>query len=290
MLKRVLNRTGPDFVDEVSRSHFLSADRPASQDVTAAVVIPARLEASRFPRKVLARDTGKYLIQHVYEAVVGATGVRRAIIATDSEEVGEAAREFGAEFMMTSADHVSGTDRVAEVALQLDEDIVINVQGDEPLMIHEERERLIAALTPSSEGAEAVPACPMATLVRPRTDSAGYLEPSNVKVVVDAHERALYFSRAPIPSCSHGGSGAEKGLEVEWLHHIGVYGFRREFLQVFTELPATALEKQERLEQLRVLENGYNIQIVRTEHEYLGIDTPEEYREFVALHARSSQG
>jgi 3-deoxy-D-manno-octulosonate cytidylyltransferase len=281
----VLSRTGLEIVDEVSRSQFLSGDGPARQAVTAAVVIPARLEARRFPRKVLARDTGKYLIQHVYEAVVGTSGVTRVIIATDSEEVGQAARSFGAEFCMTSADHVSGTDRVAEVARQLDEDVIVNVQGDEPLMSQDDVERLITALAPAADPtATMATPCPMATLARPRRDVEGYHDPNHVKVVVDVHGRALYFSRSPIPARAHGAAP-----EVEWLHHIGVYAFRREFLQIFTGLSETALEKQERLEQLRVLENGYNIQIVRTEKNYLGIDTPEEYREFVALRTRKDE-
>jgi len=254
--------------------------------IEAAVVIPARLEAQRFPRKVLARDTGKYLIQHVYEAVVGAEGVQRVIIATDSAEVLEAARSFGAEACLTSPDHLSGTDRVAEVAKQLDEDVLINVQGDEPLLRQEDLTALVDVFRSALSSGQ--PAPEMATLARLRGDVEGYVDPNIVKVVVDRSGRALYFSRSPLPGCPAGPTEKAAGVEVEWLHHIGIYAFRREFLQVFSNLPAGKIEKQERLEQLRALENGYNIQIVQTQHEYLGIDTPEEYRHFVALHEKGA--
>jgi 3-deoxy-manno-octulosonate cytidylyltransferase (CMP-KDO synthetase) len=217
---------------------------------------------------VLARETGKYLIQHVYEGVVGTPGVSRVVIATDSPEVEAAARSFGAEARMTSPQHLSGTDRVAEVARGFGEEIgvVVNVQGDEPLSQRQDVARLVRALGPDV-------AEPMATLARRRLDREGFLDPNIVKVVVDGEGRALYFSRASIP---HG-----QRPEGEWLQHIGMYAFRREFLQAFTALPAGELERREKLEQLRALEHGVEIRVLLTENEYAGIDTEEEYRRFV---------
>lgn len=240
----------------------------------AAVVIPARLQSSRFPRKVLARETGKYLIQHVYEGVAGAPGITRVIIATDSEEIHAAAQSFGAEVRWTSPRHLSGTDRVAEVACSLTESLIINVQGDEPLIAREDLGHLVEAL--SAGGPRAAP---MATLARQRQDAEGQLDPNNVKVVVGLNGQALYFSRAPIPYVRRG--EGEVVEESPWLHHIGVYGYRRKFLETFTRLPPGRLEKLEKLEQLRALENGFAIQVVETRQVYAGIDTEEEYRTFV---------
>jgi 3-deoxy-manno-octulosonate cytidylyltransferase (CMP-KDO synthetase) len=244
----------------------------------AAAVIPARIGSTRFPRKVLARDTGKYLIQHVWEGILGTPGLDRAIIATDSEEVMAAARSFGADVRLTSPDHVSGTDRVAEVARGLDEEIIINVQGDEPLIRKEDVARVIGLLVDGGEGDV------MSTLAFERRDAEGFHDPNNVKVVTDLRGRAIYFSRAPIPGGIPQPAGTGPASEPParaWLHHIGIYGFRRNFLLDFSRLPPGRLEKLERLEQLRALENGYGILVGITTHRYRGIDTPAEYREFV---------
>ncbi len=237
------------------------------------MVIPARLESRRFPGKVLARETGKYLVQHVYESVLGVPGVTRVIVATDSDEVLDAARSFGAEARMTSREHISGTDRVAEVVRDLEEEIVINVQGDEPTVRREDLSRLVEVLRPDRQ-----PASVMATLARPRSDPEGVRDPNLVKVVRSLDGRALYFSRSPLPGRPAGPIDGE----TNWLHHIGIYGFRRDFLQVFTSLSPGVLERRERLEQLRALEHGYPIEVLTTDHEYEGIDTEEEYRAFVA--------
>jgi 3-deoxy-manno-octulosonate cytidylyltransferase (CMP-KDO synthetase) len=248
----------------------------------AAAVIPARIGSTRFPRKVLARETGKYLIQHVWEGILGTPGLDRVIIATDSEEVLAAARSFGAEVRLTSPDHVSGTDRVAEVARDLDEEIVVNVQGDEPLIRKDDVARVIGLLRDG--GGEAV----MSTLAFERSDAEGFLDPNNVKVVTDLRGRALYFSRAPIPGCIPPAGGPGDAPPRAWLHHIGIYGFRRGFLLDFSRLPPGRLEKIERLEQLRALENGHGILVGITAHRYRGIDTPAEYAEFVKEYGKGS--
>jgi len=248
----------------------------------AVVVVPARLESSRFPRKVLARETGKYLIQHVWEGIRGTPGVSAVIIATDSREVLDAAKSFGAEAWLTSSAHLSGTDRVAEVARELRAPIVVNVQGDEPRIRKEDVARVIALFAEGGE--EAV----MTTLAVRREDPEGQLDPNQVKVVCDARGRALYFSRAPIPmridtvfSAPAPPEGAPARAEWCWLHHVGIYGYRREFLLRFAAMKPARLEGVERLEQLRALENGYRIQVGITGNRYGGIDTEEEYLEFV---------
>jgi 3-deoxy-manno-octulosonate cytidylyltransferase (CMP-KDO synthetase) len=233
--------------------------------VKVAVVIPARLSAKRFPRKVLARETGKYLVQHVWERVVGCPGVDRTIIATDSTEVEEACRSFEADVVLTSEKHVSGTDRVAEVALRLPHDVIVNVQADEPLIEHRDLTALVELLTDDVV---------MTTLAVRRSDPEGFRDPNIVKVVVGESGNALYFSRAPVPS-----TPAEP---AEWFHHLGMYGYHREFLLDYSKMPATAVEQRERLEQLRALENGFKIRVGLSPHRHLGIDTAEEYRAFVA--------
>lgn len=261
-------------------------------------MIPARLESSRFPRKVLVRETGKFLIEHVYERVVDVPGVDRTIIATDSPEVVEAARSFGAEAWLTATDHVSGTDRVAEVARALSEEIVINVQGDEPLVSAADIARLIDALAVDTDG-HGVP--DMATLARERSDREGFRNPNIVKVVRGRRGDALYFSRSSLPHDRDAESSAEDLSDAgqaneghvkarvsggaarvsPWLQHIGVYGFASDFLEAFTKLAPGELEQREKLEQLRALENGFSIRVLLTEHDYTGVDTEEDYREFV---------
>ncbi len=238
-----------------------------------AVVIPARLASIRFPGKVLARATGKYLVEHVHERVKGCAGIDRVILATDSEEVRRACVSFGAEVVMTSPDHASGTDRVAEVARGLSHDLIINVQGDEPLIEHDDLQRLRNLF---GDGVV------MTTLVARRTDPAGFADPNIVKAVVAENGNALYFSRSPTPySPPH-------AAVVEWNQHIGIYAYRREFLLMLSQLPATLLEKRERLEQLRVLENGFRIRVGVTPHRHLGIDTEEEYCRFTEEYLKAN--
>lgn len=232
-----------------------------------AVVIPARLGSKRFPGKVLARATGKYLVEHVHERVKGCPGVDRVILATDSEEVRRACLGFGAEVAMTSPDHASGTDRVAEVARGLDHEVLVNVQGDEPLIEHDDIQQLVELFRAGVV---------MTTLVARRTDVAGFVDPNIVKAVLAPSQNALYFSRAPVPHAP----SAPGQATVEWFQHIGIYAYRRDFLLQLSQLPPTPLEKRERLEQLRVLENGFTIRAGVSPHRHLGIDTPEEYQRF----------
>lgn len=252
-----------------------------------AVVIPARLGSRRFPRKVLARETGKYLVEHVYERVAAACGqdglIDRVIIATDSEEVRQACLSFGGEVRLTSPQHPSGTDRVAEVAADLPHEIVINVQGDEPLITKDDLRTLVGLFEGGDERVV------MTTLVAKRSDPEGFHDPNIVKAVVGKDGNALYFSRSPVPY--HGTPGVSPAREkpsgeVEWLQHIGIYAYRRQFLLRLSSFPPTLLEKRERLEQLRVLENGYTIRVGVTPHAHLGIDTEEEYRRFVEEYLR----
>lgn len=232
----------------------------------AAAVIPARWASSRLPGKPLLAETGKPLIQHVWERVSGAGRIEQAVIATDDARIRDAVQAFGGRCVMTRADHATGTDRVAEVADGLDADVIINVQGDEPEIDPADLDRLVLRLEEHGED--------IATLARPlHADEADVLrDPNAVKVVFAADGRALYFSRSPIP---HGEdpSGA-------WLH-LGVYAFRRKALLAFAAAQPTALEQRERLEQLRALDMGQTIGVVVTENDALGIDTAGDYARFV---------
>ena len=235
-------------------------------------VIPARLASTRFPAKALANTTGKYLIQHVCEQVAAVPSIARVIVATDHARIAEAVASFGGTVVMTRAEHESGTDRVAEVARDLDCDIIVNVQGDEPEIEPAALERLIALF--------GEPDCTMATLACPFSAVPGGnpADPNTVKVVVDHRGRALYFSRACIPFPRDGQFAAGAGP----LLHLGTYAYRREFLLRLATLAPTALEKTERLEQLRVLEHGFDIRVALAERAAVGIDTPADYDAFVA--------
>jgi len=238
-------------------------------------IIPARFGSTRFPGKALANQTGKYLIQHVHEQVTSARSVDRCIVATDDERIMEAVRSFGGEVAMTRADHASGTDRIAEVVHGLDgepDDIILNVQGDEPEIEPAYLDRLIELMA-------ADPGCPSATLACPFPPDADPRDPNCVKVVRNRRQMALYFSRALIPHRSERGQPAGEG---EWLLHLGVYVYRRAFLLDFAGWPASPLERTERLEQLRVLENGYAMAVAIVPRACVGIDTPEDYERFVA--------
>ncbi len=236
-----------------------------------AAVIPARYDSSRFAGKVLARETGKYLIQHIYERAICAEQIDKVIIASDSEKVRHACSEFGAECVMTSKEHKCGTDRIAEVAEGLDCEIVVNIQGDEP-EIDPANIDFVAELLRNNENAV------MSTLVSGFANPEEVKNPNIVKCVVDEKGRALYFSRSVIPYDREAGGAGNAG---DYLRHIGIYAYRREFLLKITKLPQSKLEKIEKLEQLRVLENGYEIITAETEYGCAGIDTPEQYAEFV---------
>jgi 3-deoxy-manno-octulosonate cytidylyltransferase (CMP-KDO synthetase) len=240
-------------------------------------VIPARFASTRLPGKPLLSETGKPLIQHVVEAAQLAQSLRRIIVATDDPRIAAAVTGFGGEAMMTRPDHRTGTDRVAEVAAQIEEArIIVNIQGDEPEIAGATIDRLMRLL-------EEDPEAPMATLCTPIRDQAVYRDPSCVKVACSRRGRALYFSRSPIP-CHRDGlhpplSAADPPLAFL---HLGLYAYRRDFLLSIGSLPASPLEAAEKLEQLRVLEAGYPIAIGVVDEPSIGIDTPEDYRRFVA--------
>jgi 3-deoxy-manno-octulosonate cytidylyltransferase (CMP-KDO synthetase) len=226
-------------------------------------VIPARFASSRFPGKVLAQVASKSVLQHVYERASLARYLTATIIATDDDRVYEAARSFGARVVMTRADHVSGTDRVAEAASAENAELVVNIQGDEPLI---DPAAIDAAVLPLAHDPEIV----MGTLKKAIEDPREITDPNVVKVVTDRHGDAIYFSRCPIP---YERDQARPGTHFK---HIGLYVYRRDFLLKYPALPVGALEQAERLEQLRALENGYRIRVVETECESLGVDTPED--------------
>jgi 3-deoxy-manno-octulosonate cytidylyltransferase (CMP-KDO synthetase) len=231
-------------------------------------LIPARFGSTRLPGKPLLKKTGKYLIQHVYERVASARKVDRIIVATDDERIVTAVESFGGEVRLTDRGHPSGTDRVAEVARELSEEIILNVQGDEPDLAPDLLDRMVELLHRNKK-------VDMATAAVPIRDRESFLSPHVVKVVVGAENQALYFSRASIPH------GAEANQELLPLKHIGIYAFRREILLRFTGLPPVELEKTEKLEQLRALHHGMAMTVLLTEEDHLGIDTHEEYEAFV---------
>ncbi len=235
----------------------------------ATAVIPARYASVRFPGKVLADRTGKTLIQHVHERVGAARLVDRVIVAADDRRIIEAVRRFGGEAVMTSSNHDNGTSRVAEAAAALRCDLVVNVQADEPDIEPEAIDRAIRALSDRAD-------CVVSTLAAPFTEDEDPADPNIVKVVLDGSSRALYFSRALIPY-----DRDSTGLTAP-LKHVGMYVYRREFLPVYIGLRPTPLEQAERLEQLRILEHGYDIAVAVVDARWHGIDTPEQYEEFVA--------
>ncbi len=227
-------------------------------------VIPARYGSSRFPGKVLANLLGKPMIQHVCEQVKAA-GVSDVLVATDSQEVVSVVENFGAKAIMTSPDHQSGTDRIYEAISNIDADIIINVQGDEPL-IPPQVIRELAELMQANDKYE------MAT-VAVKADSSLLTDPNKVKVVFDANYKALYFSRAPIPYLRDDAQDTPRYL------HWGIYAYRRDTLEKFVKLPASRLENCEKLEQLRAMENGIAIQVMVVENlESVGVDTPEDLK------------
>lgn len=231
-------------------------------------IIPARYHSTRLPGKPLLKETGKYLIQHVWERARQAASLTRVIIATDSEDIARAAAQFGAEAQMTSATHQTGTDRIAEVAAGLDANIVVNIQGDEAEI---EPGAIDAAVAALRDAPDAV----MSTLAHRTTDARRAAESSVVKVVVGVDGRALYFSRSPIP-CFR-----DAEAEPSFLLHIGLYAYRKEFLLSYTQMDQTPLENCEKLEQLRAIENGYIVRVVETAYDALGIDTPQDYQAFL---------
>ncbi|MDA1054611.1 MAG: 3-deoxy-manno-octulosonate cytidylyltransferase [Planctomycetota bacterium] len=240
------------------------------------IVIPARLESTRLPRKLLLHETGKPLIQHTYEAACRATRPLGVRVAADHEEIAAAVRAFGGHVEMTDPNAPSGTDRVAEVARHLtDADVIVNVQGDEP-------EITGSAIDLAIELLEANPTAVMSTLATPIRSRQQLHDPACVKVVFDANKRAMYFSRSPIPHARQWDDSLLQDEPSHFYQHVGLYAYRREFLLELASMKPSRLEQIERLEQLRVLEAGHQILVGVIDEPTIGIDTPEDYRAFVS--------
>lgn len=225
--------------------------------------IPARYQSTRFPGKPLAFIKGKPMIQHVYERSCAAKRLDGVFIATDDQRIYQAVKGFGGQVMLTSSNHSSGTDRVAEAAQKTTADIIINIQGDEPLIQPEAIDLLAVGMSQTK--------VPVATLKRKITQLEDLLSPNCVKVVTNTKGLALYFSRAPIPFARDRDHFSSPSYQ-----HIGIYAYRRNFLQHLPSLPSSPLEQAEKLEQLRFLEHGYKILVLETSYTSYGVDTPED--------------
>ena len=241
-------------------------------------VIPARYASSRFPGKALARLDSRTMLEHVYERVSMSRYTGSVLVATDDRRIYEEARSFGARVQMTRQDHLSGTDRVAEVAsAYADVELVVNVQGDEPLI---DPAAIDAAILPLLDE----PSIPMGTLKKRIEDPREVSDANVVKIVTDRFENAIYFSRSTIPySGNTEPPGDPSQTRRAHFKHIGLYVYRRDFLLRYPDFPVGPLERAERLEQLRALENGYKIRVVETDYESLGVDTPEDLERVQSL-------
>jgi 3-deoxy-manno-octulosonate cytidylyltransferase (CMP-KDO synthetase) len=236
------------------------------------IVIPARLASTRLPNKMLLAETGHALIEHTYRAALRSRLADRVMVAADDQRIVDAVQAFGGEVCQTRVDHVSGTDRIAEVAAAHPEyDLLVNVQGDEPEI---EGSTIDAAI----EMLRSSPTAAMSTVAVPIRDAQLLTDPSCVKVVVDCNSNAIYFSRSQIP---YPRNLENVSPETVYLQHVGLYVYRRDFLLKFSSLAGSKLEQVESLEQLRAIENGYKISVAIAEKAAKGIDTPEDYRAFV---------
>jgi 3-deoxy-manno-octulosonate cytidylyltransferase (CMP-KDO synthetase) len=256
-----------------SAAHLSQAGR-----MSCAVIIPARYASTRFPGKPLHVIAGKPLVQHVWERCGKCRNVQRVLVATDDERIAAAARGFGADVCMTSPEHQSGTDRIAEAARSLPEAThVINVQGDEPLISPDLVDELAGKMQADAQ-------IGMITAVHALSDESLLDNPNIVKCVLTRDGRALYFSRSRIPH------PRGKHPQMQCWRHMGIYGFRRNFLEQFVQWEPSPLEVTESLEQLRALENGAAIHVVITDHDSPGIDTPEQAADMEALMAKRLSG
>ncbi len=228
-----------------------------------AAIIPVRYASTRFQGKALAPILGKPMIQWVYERTIQAEVLDEVLVATDDERILRTVRAFGGRAALTSPHHQSGTDRIVEAGAGLSADIIVNVQGDEPLI---KPEMITQAVAPLLEGE----ACPMVTLKYPLESPDELHNPNVVKVVTDKHDYALYFSRYPIPYDRAAACDVQK---TTYWKHIGLYVYRWDFLQDWPKLEPSKLERLEQLEQLRVLENGYKIKVVASHYDSWGVDT-----------------
>ena len=254
---------------------FTPALEPAARALRCTIVIPARLASTRLPRKLLLRETGKPLIQHTYEAAAKATRTSGVLVAADCEEIAGTVRAFGGRVELTSADCASGTDRVAEIARKLpDVDVLVNVQGDEP-------EISATAIDLAVELLERDRTAVMSTLATPIRTKERLHDPACVKVIFDQRQRAIYFSRAPIPFARNWDDSLLTADPPHFYQHIGLYAYRCEFLLQLAGMPRAGVERVENLEQLRVLDAGHAILVGVIDEPTIGIDTPEDYLAFV---------
>jgi len=228
-------------------------------------IIPARFSSTRFQGKVLADIMGKPMLQHVWERAKQSRLLEDLVIACDEEKVAKAAQEFGAKVVMTAKGHTCGSDRIIEVVNPIDVKIVINIQADEPLIHPTMIDSVAQALLDNSSVS-------MATVMKAIDEPEVINDPNVVKVVIDKNNFALYFSRSPIPFHA---KESEITLPV-YFKHIGLYGYTKDFLFIYKNLPVSFLEKAERLEQLRVLEEGFRIKVIETKYDTIGVDTPED--------------
>ena len=248
---------------------------------TSWIVIPARLASTRLPEKLLLRETGKSVLQHTFEAASVAHRPQGITIAVDSDKLQREVEGFGGHSQLTAADLPSGTDRVAAVAASMPEvDIFVNVQGDEPEISAEAIDLVVDLL-------ERRPSAQVATVAAPIRHRERLEDPACVKVVRDAQQRALYFSRSPIPHARSWDASLLQSNPPVFLQHIGLYAYRREFLMRLATLPASPLEQIEKLEQLRFLQAGCEVLVGIVEHAPKGIDTPADYRQFVQRHVHA---
>ena len=245
--------------------------------MTATVVIPARYASTRFPAKILASETGRPLVQHVVDQVRKCRLVRDVIVATDDSRIASSLKPFGTTCVLTDEGHPSGTDRIAEVAAGLRDDIIVNVQGDEPEIEPETVDGLID-LVRQTDGA-------MATAATPFPAGADPADPNLVKVVMGQGDRAMYFSRLPIPFHRD----PTPGHRPPYYLHLGIYAYPRPFLLRMAGWKPTAAEAAEKLEQLRVLEHFEPIFVLKVDRATHGIDTPEQYQAFVKRYQGSRQ-
>ncbi|RQD76147.1 MAG: 3-deoxy-manno-octulosonate cytidylyltransferase [Halanaerobium sp. MSAO_Bac5] len=232
-------------------------------DFKTAAVIPARYDSTRFPAKALAKIAGKEMVVRVMEAVEKSKLIDEVIVATDDKRIKAVVEANGGKAVMTSSEHQTGTDRIAEAAENIDADLIVNVQGDEPLI---SQATIAQAIKPFQDEEN----LKMSTLRR-RLDSTKAADPNIVKVVVDKDDYAIYFSRFPIPYYRD-----QERKDKEYFQHIGLYVYKRDFLLKYSAMNSTNLEKAESLEQLRVLENGFKIKVVETETKLIGVDRKED--------------
>jgi 3-deoxy-manno-octulosonate cytidylyltransferase (CMP-KDO synthetase) len=236
------------------------------------VIIPARLQSTRLPRKVILDICGKSMIQRVYESSQKAKNIDGVYIATDSKEIVDICKKFTDNIIMTSPDCESGTDRLAEASLNIECKNIINVQGDEPLMDSELIDKLALLLDNDNTS--------MVSAMHKIEDAKELINPNAVKVVVDKNSDAIYFSRSiisyPREDIKSIESDNKLPQNIDFYKHIGIYGYKKEFLKIFSKLEPTKLERLEKLEQLRVIENGYKIRMLKTDYQSIGVDTKED--------------